>query len=269
MKCNIVRLAGYGLMFFLLSSNTCVTIVSDKKNRKEEINNTAQSLGEHVLWKKLEKTKEVIDHTYTKIHALQDSIEQAKYLVHSVVNMKMASIESELLEINDIKLDVNAYLSGIPDNAYGAQLKMLYQNNDVDHAAQQLADMLYFTDHLPKETGALEELIAGTGNFRMYYCEFADKRAMQASRTYRKWAKLYREKGAELSGRVLEDKSFAMSDYERINLQRMAQKYTVMSYEFIEKSDSILLAINENKDPIKVSQQRQVGQYLFAKQLFE
>lgn len=53
-------LLGYSLITFLIISPICVQ-VNDRQSRKEEINNAAQSLGEQVLWKKIEKAKEAID----------------------------------------------------------------------------------------------------------------------------------------------------------------------------------------------------------------
>lgn len=263
-----LRLIGYSFISFLLISPTCVQ-VNDRQNRKEEINNAAQSLGEHVLWKKIEKAKAVIDETYQKIHALQDSIDQAKYIAQSVVGLGVASIENELLQIHDMKMDVDAYVAGIPDNLYGAKLKNLYERPDVEVAAHELADMLYYSDQLPKETKQLQNLLTDANNFRAYFQEFADKRAMQAAHMYRKWARLYREKGIELSQRVLQDKALTMTDYERIQTQHIAQSYIVMSYEFIEKGDSILLSITEHKDAIRSLQKNQLGAYLFTKKLFQ
>ncbi|WP_277488035.1 hypothetical protein [Catalinimonas alkaloidigena] len=250
-------------------SNQCVVIVKDKKNRKEEINNTAQSLGELVLWKKIEKTKDVIDETYDKIYALQDSIDQAKYMAQSVIGMKMASIENELIEINNIKHDVDAYVAEPLDQEYGERLNNLYKHPDVAEAARELADKMYFAAPLPGTSNVLEQRIADNRNFRLYLQEFVGKRATQAAHTYRKWADLYREKGMELSQKVHQDKAFAMSDYERIRNQRIAQRYITMSYEFIEKSDSILLAESEAKHTIKRLHKNRIGQYLFTKKLME
>ena len=60
-----------------------------------------------------------------------------------------------------------------------------------------------------------------------------------------------------------------MTDLERIETQRIAQKYITMSYEFVEKSDSILLNVQERGDPLKVQSQRLVSQYLQLKQYFD
>ncbi|MEK6480918.1 hypothetical protein WJR50_25475 [Catalinimonas sp. 4WD22] len=250
-------------------SNQCVVVVKDKKNRKEEINNTAQSLGELVLWKKIEKTKEVIDKTYDKIHELQDSIDQAKYMAQSVIGMKMASIENELMGIDDIKNDIDEYVNMLPAQEYGERLYNLYKHPDVADAARELADKMYFTAPLPGTSKGLEQRIADNRNFRLYFQEFAGKRAAQAAHTYRKWADLYREKGMELSQKVQQDKAFAMSDYERIRTQRIAQRYITMSYAFIEKSDSILLAESEAKHNIKRLHKKRIGQFLFTKKLME
>ncbi len=268
MKKVRLKLLSYCCICFLLISPTCV-VVSDKKNRKEEINNAAQSLGEHVLWKKVKKTKEVIDETYHKIHALQDSIDQARYLVQSVTGLGVASIENELLDIHDLTSDVDAYVAGVPGNSYGLMLRQLYQQPDAARAAQQLTDMLYYTDKLPKETKGIEKLLAEHHNFRLYFQEFADKRAVQTAQTYRKWAKLYRKKGMELSRKVLQDKVFSMSDYERIRTQQTARQYIVMSYEFIEKSDSLMLSVTSDQDAISKVRQAQAEQYLFTKNLFK
>lgn len=268
MKHYKLRLIGYCCICFLLISPTCVE-VNDRQNRKEEINNAAQSLGEHVLWRKVKKSKEIIDETYYKIHALQDSIDQAKYLVQSVIGLGVASIENELLEIYDMKTDVDAYVAGVSNNSYGLLLKNLYEQPNAAVAAQQLADMLYYTDKLPKETAGIEKLLADHHNFRLYFEEFADKRAVQAAQTYRKWARLYRNKGMELSQKILQDKAFSMSDYERIHTQQIARRYIVMSYEFMEKSDSLMLSVAGDQGAIRRIRQAQAEQYLFTQSLFK
>lgn len=219
MKPIRLRILGYGLVCSMLVSPTCVE-VHDKQNRKEEINNTAQSLGEHILWRKVKKTKAVIDETYRKIHALQDSIEEAKYRVQTVVGLRVASIENELLDMHDVKMDLQAYVAGIPHDPAGILLKQLYEQPDAALAARQLTDLLYLAGKLPHETQGIKKRMAERNNARLYFEEFAGKRALQTAQTYRKWAKLYRLKGMELSDKVLQDKAFAMTDYERIRTHR-------------------------------------------------
>lgn len=269
MKPITLRIVGYMLISLLLMSYQCVVVVKDKKNRKEEINNAAQSLGEHALWKKIEKTKEVIDETYQKIHALQDSIDQAKYIAHSVIGLGVASIEDEMLELDHFHTNPDAYVATTFNESYGALLKNMYKRKDVAIAAQELADKLYYTNSLPRQKETLDQLVADNNNFRLYFQEFTDKRSLQAASTYRKWADVYRNKGMELSQKVLEDKAFAMTDYERIRTQHLAQRYIVMSYEFIEKSDSLLLAVTQPRHAIRNAQQKQLAQYLFTQKLFE
>lgn len=74
----------------------------------------------------------------------------------------MASIEKELLQIHDMKMEVDVYVNRLPDNLYGAKLKNLYERPDVETAAREIANMLYYTDPLPQETKPLEQLLAGT-----------------------------------------------------------------------------------------------------------
>lgn len=67
----------------------------------------------------------------------------------------------------------------------------------------------------------------------------------------------------------MQDKAWAMTGYERIQTQQIAQRYIVMSYEFIEKSNSILLSVTQHKDAIRNLQKNQIGAYLFTKKLFQ
>lgn len=267
-KRPLVRVAGW-IGIALLNFNIKCVEIADEKGRKEQIENTASSLGEHVLWKKIEKTKGVIDTVYTKIQALQDSIDAAKYTVNTIINLGIASIENELLELHDYKLDLDAYVSRVPDNAYGLMLSQLYRQEDVVSASEQFTDVIFYADHLPTTVAGVDQRVADRQGIQMHFNEFADKRSMQAAQVYRKWSRLYRDKGMELSRKVLTDKAFGMTDYERIETQRLAQKYVVLSYEFIDKSDSILLAVNEYQDPIKNTHQQYLESYLHLQNLFE
>lgn len=263
---NGIRLMGYFCIMLLLSSNTCVQ-VQDEKNRKEEINNAASSLGEHILWKKIQKTKETIDKTYSKIHALQDSLDRIKQMVHTIRNLGMASIDDELLDLHDIKTDIDAYVAGVPEDGPELILRQLYKNDNVRGAARDFTAMLYLDEALPKDYRALDRRLVGHNNMRMEFSEFADKRAMQTARMYRRWSRLYRDKGEELSGWAMKEDAHAITDYERIRVQQIAQQYTVMGYQFVEKSDSILLAISNYRGAVKQAQENRLHHYLKAKKL--
>ena len=265
---HLLRTSAYLGLLLILSANGCVVIVQDEKNRKEEINNAASSLGETILWSKIKKTKEVIDSTYLKIRALQDSLDRAKELVHTIKDLGVASISDELLAVHDIKADIDAYVAGVPADGTELVLRQLYKNDDVVQAATDFADVLHFTDKLPKDHHQLNELMINTNNMRMEYGEFTDKRAMQTARMYRQWSKLYRDKGEELSEWVMKEDEHAITDFERIRLQQIAQKYTVMSYQFTERSDSILLAISNYQGAVKMAQENRLHQYLKVKKLF-
>ncbi len=258
-KTTLRRCLSYLLIALLTTSNTCV-VVKDEKNRDEEIDNTASSLGEHLLWRKIRKTKEVIDSTYHLIHALQDSLDRAKQLVHTVTRLGMTSLSEELLALYDMKSDVEAYVNLPALHPYAATLNGLYRN-DATIASQELGNMLCLTEPLPHDVAGLNELLTARSSFRTYYSEFSDKRALQVAQSYRKWAKVYRQKGTELSRSVLRDKELTMTDLERIKVQRIAQQYVVMSYEFLEKSDSILLSVQEKPDPLKYQEHRLLTQY--------
>ena len=262
------RVLGYFLISFTLISPKCV-VISDEKNQKEEMNNAASSLGEHILWKKIEKTKEVIDKTYDLIHTLQDSLDHAKQLVHTVTHLGVTDLSEELLTIYDVKNDMEAYVSRVPDHPYSVGIQHLYQQGNVAVAAKTLADFLYVTEALPTDPDAFRQLAVGQLTLRTYYHEFADKRALQVAQAYRKWAKQYRKKGTELSQNVLQDRRLTMTDLERIETQRIAQHYITLSYEFVEKSDSILLSVQERGDPLKTQSHRLVSQYLQLKQYFD
>lgn len=262
---RLLRTACCLLVYFTLSAKACVMIVKDKKNRKEEINNAASSLGETILWSKIKKTKEVIDLTYTKIKALQDSLDRAKELVHTVKDLGVASISDELLAVHDIKTDIDAYVAGIPNDGSEIALRQLYKNDDVAQAATDFVSVLHFTDALPKEHQQFNELIIHHNSMRMGFTEFSDKRAMQTARMYRRWSKLYRDKGEELSEWVMKEDVHAITDFERIRLQQIAQQYTVMSYQFVERSDSILLAISNYQGAVKMAQEHRLRRYLKAK----
>ena len=266
-KINLTRYLGYLCIALLLSSGTCVQ-VQDKKNRDEEVNNAASSLGEHILWKKIQKTKEVIDKTYTKIHALQDSLDRIKQMVYTIKNLGVASISDELLDLHDIKTDIDAYVAGVPEDGAELMLRQLYKNDDVRAAAHDFTAVLYLEGALSKDYQALDHQLVGRNNVRMEFSEFADKRAMQTARMYRRWSKLYRDKGEELSGWAMKEDAHAITDYERIRVQQIAQQYTVMSYQFVEKSDSILLAISNYQGAVKRAQENRLHHYLKAKKLF-
>ncbi|WKN46484.1 hypothetical protein [Tunicatimonas pelagia] len=243
-------------------------VVKDKKNRKEEINNAASSLGENIMWEKIRKTKEVIDETYDKIHALQDSLDQIKQMVHTIRNLGMANIEDELLFVHDIKTDIDAYVAGVPGNGSEAVLRQLYKSDHVAQAATAFTNTIYFADALPSTVEALDQHVIDVNDLRMEYSEFADKRAMQTASMYRRWGELYRNKGEELHHWVMTDNAYAVTDYERIKLQQIAQQYTVLSYRFVEKSDSILLAISNYQGAVKMAQKNRLFHYLRSKELF-
>ena len=262
-----LRVLSYLCIALLLSAGKCV-VVKDKKNRKEEVNNAASSLGENIMWEKIKKTKEVIDKTYTKIHALQDSLDRVKQMVHTIRNLGMASITDELLAVHDLKTDIDAYVAGVPENGSALVLRQLYRNDNVARAAEDFTNLLHLGDALPQDYTALDRLLVNTNDIRMEYSEFADKRAMQTARMYRQWSKLYRDKGEELSGWVMKEDAHAITDYERIRVQQIAQRYTVMSYQFVEKSDSILLAISHYRGAVKQAQENRLHHYLKAKNLF-
>ena len=185
---------GYLLMSLTLFSNTCIQ-VQDEKNQDEEAYNAANSLGELILWKKLEKTKEVIDKTYDLIHTLQDSLDRAKQLVHTVTHLGMTDFSEELLYVYDIRSDVEAYVSRVPDHPYSVGIQTLYKQENVAGAAKTFADFLYVTEALPSDPNAFRQFKVGQHTVRTYYNEFADKRAFQIAQAYRKWARQYRERG--------------------------------------------------------------------------
>ena len=51
---------------------------------------------------------------------------------------------------------------------------------------------------------------------------------MTANLIYRKYSQCYREKSMQLNQLFSQDDQFIMTDFERIQLQRLAQKYMVM-----------------------------------------
>ena len=260
------RILSYLFIGLLTTSGTCVQ-VSDKKNQEEEVNNAASSLGEYILWKKVKKTKKVIDETYDKIYALQDSLDRAKELVHTIKNLGMASIDDELLNFHDMKTDIDAYVAGVPSDEYALMLRQIYKYDDVQQASSDFTAILQFSDALPNDYQAMDKLLIKNNNMRMEFSEFTDKRAMQTAKMYRRWSKLYRDKGEELSEWVMKEDIHAITDYERIRVQQISQQYTVMSFQFTEKSDSILLAISNYRGAVKTAQENRLFHYLKAKEI--
>lgn len=61
---------------------------------------------------------------------------------------------------------------------------------------------------------------------------------------------------------VLQDKRFTMSDLERIQTERMAEKYLALSLEYVEKSDSLLAASKQAHNPWKKGAEKQLKKHL-------
>lgn len=220
------------LFLLLLSmSNTCVQI-EDEQAREEQIENAGNNLGQYLQWKKVEKSRQDIDQIYKHILQLQDSLDQIKWNPAKLLGLKIASLEQESNQVNDLKS------IGMPAGWEGFAVE------NPAAFAQQLSVLLYMSD----AGTPLPEGLASYQSFKYYrqrlllsFQQQAGKRKLEAAQIYQDWSRLYHDKALELDRLLQEEDRWVMQDYERLNLQHLSGKYLLLSFEYMEKSDSLLL----------------------------
>lgn len=242
----------------------CVTI-KDAKNRDNQIKNASKTYVEAYMARRVLENRKNILQTYSLLFRMQDSVQQSLRDVHTTENLMAASLLPELKEVQNIDKDPLAFTDYQADDGYSRRLGQLLQSEDVQKSSDELFRVISGTGYgntLPGDYQALKSL-AGAGNTFLYNLqEYLNKRALTASLGYRKLADVYRQKGMELHETVLRDKQFTMTDLERIETERMAEKYIALSLEFTEKSDSLLAAAKEAPNPWKAGAEINMKKHL-------
>jgi hypothetical protein len=232
-----------------LMAATCVKI-KDSSGREKQIKNAANSEAQHMILQKIEKLKEDMENIQQSMYTLQDSINQSLFRSLTVRDMKFAQIHKEVGDVESVQNTMGSYLPA-PSDPYTNAIVSAYQSDDLAEAATQIANVVSYpgglSAPLPKDANQLMVAESGRQVAKLAFWEFADQRALQSATIMRQWADVYSEKAAELNQALLQTKRFTMTDFERIELQKEAEKYVILSYELLEKSDSITLAVSENE----------------------
>lgn len=254
-----------GLISLALALQGGCVMVQDPKNRENQIKNASKTFVEAYMAKRVLQHKEATRDTYKQLFSLQDSIQQALREVRTVDGLKIASLETEVQEVENLERDMLAYLDYSGSDAYSWQFGLLLQSPEVGKNAEELFRMLYGTrsgNQLPQSYAELKALAKARNTFLFNLQEYLNKRALTASQGYRRWAEVYRLKGMELHEAVLQDRQFTMTDGERIETERLAERYLALSLEFTEKSDSLLAAGKEAPNPWKAGAERAIKKNL-------
>ena len=268
MKLRNLLLKSFRFLFLISLSlalqGGCVT-VQDSKNRNNQIKNASKTFVEAYMAKRVLESKESIRDTYEELYRMQDSIQQALRHVQTLEGLKIASIAPELQEVKDLHQDPLAFMDYSEKDEYTPQFALLLASPDVQKSSDELFRMIHgmrSANHLPQEYQELKGLAKARNTFLLNLQEYLDKRALTASQGYRKWAEVYRLKGMELHEAVLKDKRFTMTDLERIQTERLAEQSLALSLEFIEKSDSLLAASQQVRNPWKAGAEKELKKQL-------
>lgn len=259
----ILRFSSLSLLSIALQGG-CVAI-KDSKNRDNQIENASKTYVEAYMAKRILEKKEIIKDTYFEIYHLQDSIRKALGNVHTVADLKTATLLPEIRELANLDNDLLAYVDYESSDAYSHQFGQLLLSPDVHRSSEELFRMIYLMrsgNNLPKEYQEMKKLVKDRNTFLFNLQEFLNKRALTASQGYRNLAEVYRQKGIELHEVVLQDKRLTMTDLERIETERLAEKYLAISLEFIERSDSLLAASKEARNPWKAGAEIKINKHL-------
>lgn len=242
----------------------CVTI-QDNKNRENQIKNASKTFVEAYMAKRVLQSKESTRDIYADIYQLQDSIQKSLRDVRSTESLKAASLAAELREMESLESDLLSYIEYAGSDEYSRQFGQLLQSSDVQRSSDELFRMIHLMRAGNKLPADYQELVAANkarNTFLFNLQEYLGKRALTASQGYRNWAEVYRQKGMELHEAVLQDKRFTMNDLERIETERLAEKYLALSLEFVEKSDSLLAASKEARNPWKAGAEMNMRKHL-------
>ncbi len=247
----------------------CIT-VKDSQNRENQIKNASKSFVEAYMAKRILEKKATISDTYIHLYSLQDSIQKALLDVRTVEELKTTSIQSETQEVENLRKDLLAYIDYEENDEYSRRFGQILLSSDVQQGADELFRMIHIMrtgNYLPTDYQGLKDQAKARNTFIFNLQEFLNKRALTASQGYRNWADVYRQKGIELHESVLRDKRFTMTDLERIETERLAEQYLALSLEFTEKSDSLLAASKECRNPWKAEAEIQIQKHLRLKNL--
>lgn len=252
------------ILLLLVLQGGCITI-RDTKNRENQIRNASKTFVEAYMAKRILQSRESTRDAYFQIYRMQDSIQRALQDVHTLQELKAASLAAELKEVENFDNDLLAYVDYAPGDDYTRQFALLLQSPDVEKSSDELWRMIHGMrtgNQLPAEYRELKALAKSRNTFLFNLQEYLSRRALTASHGYRNWAEVYRQKGMELHEAVLQDKRFTMSDLERIQTERMAEKYLALSLEYVEKSDSLLAASKQVRNPWKRGAEKQLKKHL-------
>jgi hypothetical protein len=239
--------------------------VQDKNNRENQIKNASKTFVEAYMAKRILRHKEAVKDTYAHLYLLQDSIRKAMYDTRTVEDLRIASLQTEIQDLEGINNELAAYIDYKADDEYTFRFGELLLSENVPQSADKLYRMLNYMSNgmqLPTDYQGFRELGKSRNMLLFNLHEYLHKRSLAASQAYRNWAELYRQKGAELSQLVVQDKRFTMTDLERIEIARLADQYLALSLELTEKSDSLLAAVEETPNPQKTGAERKMNTYL-------
>jgi hypothetical protein len=228
--------------------------VQDTKNRENQIKNASKTFVEAYMAKRVLQSKEAVRDTYDQIYSLQDSIQQALREVQTVEELKAASLQAELQEVENMENEPLAYINYASNDDHTRQFGQLLLSQDVQKSSDKLFRMIHLMrsgNKLPDTYAELKATAKARSSFLFNVQEYLNKRALSASQGYRRWEAVYRLKGMELHEAVLQDKRFTMTDLERIDTEYLAEQYLALSLEFVEKSDSLLAASKDAHNPWK------------------
>ncbi|WP_224994218.1 hypothetical protein [Cesiribacter sp. SM1] len=167
---------------------------------------------------------------------------------------QIAKVEDELPELREFREGLVSYADYSAENPYAVRFEHIIQETDVSSGAEELYRILNYTRRgqtLPADYNTMQQEAKQRQQFLFSLNEYFDKRLLTASQIYRKWADTYRLKAMELNKAVLKEKRFTMTDLQRIQAQRLAEKYMAYSIEFMEKSDSLFAVSKEAKRDVQ------------------
>lgn len=198
----------------LCSAFTCTTI-KDNPNRKRQIKNTANSLGQYSFLRQLDETKATIAHLYSDMQDLQDSLDAALYNVSTILKLEMASIDQELEDLQNMWISLQDYDQ---DNPYHFLLQDLQSQGSIPvNFGKQLTDLLYqqqMTGVLPTDYDDFKQLEQNKKALTEELGDMIKKRSITANLIYRQWSDRYREKSMQLNQLLHQDDHFTMTDFE-------------------------------------------------------
>ena len=163
---------------------------------------------------------------------LQDSLDATLYNLSTILNLEIASIDQELEDLSKLWVSLQGYDKENPYH-FLRQFLQNQQSNPLDFG-KQLTDLLYqqqMNGHLPDKYDDFKQLEQNKKALIASFQDLIKKRSITANLIYRQWSNRYREKSMQLNYLLSQDDHFTMSDFERIQLQRLAQRYMVMSWE--------------------------------------